>query len=50
MTDQAGRVSFLRDESYRTTSVGEPPIANTDLSRSSKLTEGSPDSSFATRD
>ena len=47
--DQAG-VSFLRGARARTTSVGEPPIASTDLSRRSMLTEGSPDSIFATRD
>ncbi len=47
--DQAG-VSFLREARARTTSVGEPPIASTALSRRSMLTEGSPDSIFATRD
>ncbi len=47
--DQAG-LSFLREASARTTSVGEAPIANTDLRRRSTLTEGSPDSIFATRD
>src|SRR5207244_3138885 len=47
--DQAG-VSFLREARARTTSVGEAPIANTDLRRRSTLTEGSPDSIFATRD
>ena len=41
---------FLRDARARPTSVGEPPIANTDLSRRSTLTDGSPDSIFATRE